>query len=424
MAVSGGVAAGAIVAPSLDLAIGVKLALVLALVMVPIAIADLALFKVHRRESTGLKTPEQSLNEQDLARVLVKCAGFYGTLLCIACLYWAFPLYDSEYYKPFFELLAIGAPPILICAPFFFWFVDRRMVAPRDGYWHAGLLFLAKWRHVDLGELRIHALGWLIKAFFLPLMIGELAVAMRWLGRHPVEDAFSHIVGAVSWVAQLSLYVDLAFVATGYVVTLRLLDSHIRSVNPFVLGWGVALICYQPFWSVISSAYLQYGDNIGWQDWTKGNQVLMYAWGVTIIVVKLLWAWSTVVFGLRFSNLTHRGIITGGPFRLTKHPSYICKNLSWWLISVPFISQQGPLEALNHCLLLLGVNAIYFARARTEERHLSSDPAYVAYALWIREHGVFRWIDHVIPWLAYRPPAAAEQASMKDADKPRVALAE
>lgn len=119
MAVSGGVAAGAIVAPSLDLAIGVKLALVLALVMVPIAIADLALFKVHRRESTGLKTPEQSLNEQDLARVLVKCAGFYGTLLCIACLYWAFPLYDSEYYKPFFELLAIGAPPILICAPFF-----------------------------------------------------------------------------------------------------------------------------------------------------------------------------------------------------------------------------------------------------------------------------------------------------------------
>lgn len=35
-----------------------------------------------------------------------------------------------------------------------------------------------------------------------------------------------------------------------------------------------------------------------------------------------IYAWATIMFGGRFSNLTHRGIITNGPYPWTKHPAY------------------------------------------------------------------------------------------------------
>jgi hypothetical protein len=60
--------------------------------------------------------------------------------------------------------------------------------------------------------------------------------------------------------------------------------------------------------------------------------------------------------------------------------------------------------AVKRCLGLLMMNFIYFMRARTEERHLSRDPTYVQYALWMNEHGVLRWVNRV-PLLRYRAPA-------------------
>jgi len=111
------------------------------------------------------------------------------------------------------------------------------------------------------------------------------------------------------------------------------------------------------------------------------------------------------------------GIITGGPYRLTKHPSYVFKNLGWWLLNVPFLSTAGAGTAIKYTLAMLGVNALYFVRAKSEEMHLSEDPTYVAYAEWINEHGVFRWVGRVVPALRYRPPA---QPTTAPAEEPQV----
>jgi len=108
-----------------------------------------------------------------------------------------------------------------------------------------------------------------------------------------------------------------------------------------------------------------------------------------ILLLTSIYALSTVVFGIRFSNPTNRGIITHGPHRFTKHPAYVSKNLPWWLISVPFISAAGAATAAMHCAILLGVNGIYWLRAKTEERHLMHAPTYRAYAEWIANHGIF-----------------------------------
>ncbi len=55
---------------------------------------------------------------------------------------------------------------------------------------------------------------------------------------------------------------------------------------------------------------------------------------------------------------------------------------------MPFLSMNGAADALRLSLLLLCVNAIYYWRAKTEERHLSADPVYREYAEWISEYGM------------------------------------
>jgi protein-S-isoprenylcysteine O-methyltransferase Ste14 len=187
---------------------------------------------------------------------------------------------------------------------------------------------------------------------------------------------------------------------------LRLFDSHIRSVEPTMSGWVIALMCYQPFYSAVGSAYFHYDDEIYWDNWLEGWPTVRAAWAVAVVFLLIIYSLSTVSFGLRFSNLTHRGIITSGPYRFTKHPAYISKNLSWWLISVPFISAHGWVEALRNCGVLLLLNLVYYARARTEERHLSFDPTYVAYALWMNERGLLRFFARLLPFLRYKPPQA------------------
>ena len=79
------------------------------------------------------------------------------------------------------------------------------------------------------------------------------------------------------------------------------------------------------------------------------------------------------------------------------------QNVSWWLISVPFLGQASYAEAIRHSILLLSVNGIYLLRAMTEERHLSWDRDYVAYKDFIRREGLWARILNLFG----RQPAAS-----------------
>lgn len=377
------------------------------LVALPMAIGDVVVIKVHRRPSAGLKDPASPPNPFDLARLAVKFTGLGTILLAIAVFYWAMPIYRDGFYAPFFDLTVWFLPVLVALAvPYVIW-VDRRMRDPHDGMWEAGKFCLGAWHDRNLAELKTFWLGWVIKGFFLPLMVGGFYSVVGWILAHPFGEDFTGTFATVAWFFKIALFADLAFVSVGYVVTLRVLDTHIRSVNPLVVGWLVAITCYQPFWSLLTNQYLSYNDGFGWWDWLREGSVLAYVWGGLMMLANVLWVWANMTFGLRFSNLTHRGILTNGPYRWSKHPSYIAKNIYWWLLGVPFISLGGGEEALRNCMMLLLVNAIYWARARTEERHLSEDPAYVAYARWIEAHGVFRWVGKLAPALAYKAPSSA-----------------
>lgn len=351
-----------------------------------IFLVDLGWRRVYRRPSTGI---EFSYDNPSWGRALVKYAGLLGSLGFVGLLYWLFPEYHGDYYRRYYQMLWNVVPPLLLLGLPYIYLVDRHMPEPRDGLWQMGMAALLQWRAVDRRALGQHLLGWLIKGFFLPLMFTSMCAG---LSRHLAFD-FNGLVGFKAWfdfLYDFLYFIDVALVSMGYLATLRLTDTHIRSAEPTLLGWAAALACYEPFWSLIGRQYLAYESGVAWGQWLWNYPLAYGVWGGAILVLVAIYAWATVIFGARFSNLTHRGVITNGPYRWTKHPAYIAKNLTWWLISAPFFSQGAPEEMLRHGLLLLGLNGLYWLRAKTEERHLSQDPDYRRYAQWIDEHGLFR----------------------------------
>src|SRR5258708_15442670 len=147
----------------------------------------------------------------------------------------------------------------------------------------------------------------------------------------------------VSWL-NLRLYdffyslifgIDLLFATAGYMLSFRVIDAHIRTAEPTFFGWAVALFCYQPFYSLFERQYVHYDDGFGFGAWLSPYVGLRWAWAGAIIFLIGVYVLATVAFGVRFSNLTHRGILTHGPYRYTKHPAYVSKNLSWWLAAAP-----------------------------------------------------------------------------------------
>ena len=338
------------------------------------------------------------LNSNNWSRIGTKLLGLYAIFGLVALVYWVPHEYRTSFFDPYWQLLKMGMPWVIVLSVPYFWLVDRRMDQPEDSYYKFGSALLGNSK-LDKASILQLCLGWLVKLFFLPMMLVYLGNNINSItsAKYSFASVTSSFGSFYDYFWLLSFTVDLAVVAVGYMLTLRILDSHIRSTEPTLKGWVVAIICYQPISIGISRSYLAYNmDNYYWGHWLSGTGWIYVAWGSFLIVLLFIYSISSVAFGIRFSNLTHRGIITSGPYRYSKHPAYISKNLFWWLVNIPFISKSGDIvEIIRSCLLILLTNAIYWARAKTEESHLMSDPVYQEYASWVNKHGWFAKIKSV-----------------------------
>jgi len=124
-----------------------------------------------------------------------------------------------------------------------------------------------------------------------------------------------------------------------------------------------------------------------WTWWLDGYPWLMTLTGLVLVLLSAIYAWATVAFGIRFSNLTHRGILTHGPYAWTRHPAYVSKNLFWWLAAMPFFATTGSLvDIVRNSTILAAIAGVYYWRAKTEEKHLGADPAYQVYSAWMERN--------------------------------------
>lgn len=362
--------------------------LLMACVFIPGALVEM--FVNLSPESAGIDFRWRSLS---VARIVRKLAALWTIFALLTTAYSALPLYAGKTYENFQWLLDnFGWLLVLVSIPYVA-LVDTFQTEPEDA--------LASWgNHLFSLSLKPDArdvnylLGWLVKGFFMPLMFAFLVGNLESI-RTTNFTTYQHVSGYLYDLSYNSLFfVDVMVGAVGYASTLKLLGTEIRSTEPTLLGWVVALACYDPFWGIVGGSYFSYGHDRPWGALFANYPLLYVIWGSAIIFFVFIYVWATVSFGIRFSNLTHRGIITSGPYRWTKHPAYISKNLSWWLVSIPFLPPDGSvLTALKLSAMLGFVNLIYYLRALTEERHLSRDPVYREYAEYIRTHGLFSFLN-------------------------------
>jgi hypothetical protein len=363
---------------SVPLGVFALMGLLLAAYALPVLLLDMA---NQPRRAAASAPPRQ---------IAPRLAAQFAVFAVIGLGYWLFPYPRTHWlYPALAELGGLALPLLLFVVLLTVLSVALTRPDSDDVSVELGQMLLGRRALSWNGRYKNYALSWLVKAFFLPLMAMFMSQDIAWFRSVHWSDITTSFPNLYGFLSRFIYFLDVTIALAGYLLTFRFAGTHIRSAEPTSFGWLVCLVCYPPFWAGFYDNFFAYESN-PWTRWLwDGTSWLHIGWGSLILLLGFIYLWATIAFGVRFSNLTHRGIITSGPYRFTKHPAYIAKNISWWMISVPFLQDSGVADALRLSLLLLCVNAIYYARAKTEERHLSQDPVYRDYAAWIAKHGLF-----------------------------------
>jgi protein-S-isoprenylcysteine O-methyltransferase Ste14 len=374
---------------------------------VPMVIWSLLYDKVHLRASTGIDWQNPKPLKQTFDISVAKLAGLWATWAIIALIYCVGRWYWTGQYQFSMDMMEAAAPFVLgLSIPYVLW-MDRRFIEPRDGAWHFGQFLMGGGSkdhggEYDREQIYHHLRAWAVKGFFLAFMISIVPGGFGDIVRLDISQVLGNPVAMAHWLIIAMFVVDVQFATVGYLLTMKPLDAHIRTANPYMAGWVAALICYPPF--ILMDGPLNYHVNTAdWAYWLEGHDAILAIWGAILVILTAIYAWATVAFGLRFSNLTHRGILTHGPYRYTKHPAYVAKNLYWWLATMPFlVTSNSFTDMVRNTVIIAAVSGVYFWRAKTEEKHLLSDPAYKEYAEWMDRNApiprVLNWAKVKIGW--------------------------
>ena len=343
---------------------------------------------VHRRASTGIHwaSPRPLAAMIDIS--VTKLAGLWATWAIIGFAYCIARWYWRDNYVFAMDVIGTSAVPLFVLSvPYVLW-LDRVLVEPRDGAWHFGAILIGR-DACDMAEVRRHLLAWTVKGFFCAFMISILPGGFRGIVLLDPGSIAHDPVALAGALIELLFLIDVQIGAVGYLMTLKPLDAQIRSANPYLAGWVAALMCYPPFILMGEGGPLSYHENTSdWAFWMRGRPALLWGWGALLVALTAAYAWATVAFGMRFSNLTYRGVITNGPYRFTRHPAYLAKNLFWWCATLPFLAtSHSTTDMVRNTVILALVSAVYYWRAKTEERHLlGEDAKYREYHAWMAEH--------------------------------------
>ncbi|MBL4797732.1 MAG: DUF1295 domain-containing protein [Oleispira sp.] len=250
-------------------------------------------------------------------------------------------------------------------------------------------------------------LSYLVKLFFAPIMtvfffdnfyhlVSNINYIQTGLITEIVAGNYSHQKlnrDLTNIVPTIIFSIDVSIAWCGYIVSSRWLDNHTVSADPTLFGWAVCLLSYPPFRTIPGWFFSTPDEKMYLQ---LPDQTLVTVLAVLMMISYFLYMLPTIFFGVRFSNLTNRGIIRTGPFAYVRHPAYAAKNIAWWCVGLPVAIYSGlNYGFVSMLLMLIGLvfmSAIYYLRAITEEKHLAIDPYYQAYCKEVR----YRFIPHLI----------------------------
>ena len=129
----------------------------------------------------------------------------------------------------------------------------------------------------------------------------------------------------------ITLAIAVAVYLFGYCVEHDKLGSKIKSIDSTWFGWIVTIMCYAPIFFIVFYV-IPKGD----QEFAffKNEQITAIVRSLIMLVV-LFKTWTIFALGTKSSNLTNRGIVTTGPYKLMRHPHYLAKLIVWWIGVIP-----------------------------------------------------------------------------------------
>lgn len=233
-------------------------------------------------------------------------------------------------------------------------------------------------------------LAWLVKAFFLPMMIIWLTgniwfvIDKVYWWSNEIELLSSNFLYyfntyLFAWILTFIFIIDLLFFTLWYMLESKYLWNKIKSVEPTLLWWAVVLICYPPFNISIEKVLWWYSSDYP----TFDNMYIHITMNIIILITFAIYSRASVALWLKASNLTNRWIISRWPYKYIRHPAYATKNLARLIWALPIIILN--IKELNiKMIILISISlilwfTIYYLRSITEERHLEIDPDYKEY---------------------------------------------
>ena len=326
--------------------------------------------------------------KSNFKRIFYKFFTFFLIwMFCLLFSLFVICVIDFEYYINFYNDALFYSPVIFLLI--FFWIVyyDKRMNNPYDDYYYFSVNFLKG--KVDFVKHKKFILASIVKILFIPYMYSATVDCIYQILRMNYIDLSSF--NFIKFMFLFGLCLDLIIAFGGYLISSKYFGTDNISIDTSWLGWLGCMVCYAPL-VVITELFTHQVDAYIWSYWLSSDQIMYWVWGGVLTFTWLVYWFSTLSFGFRFSNLSWRGLVDKGAYRYLKHPAYLSKNIYWWLHTVPWFGVVG-LDILRNILALVLVSSIYYLRAKTEERHLLQFEEYQKYSIWMRNNGLWSQIQ-------------------------------
>jgi hypothetical protein len=346
----------------------------------PLALYEICVLKSYK--NSGLDFSLWSKRRFCFPRVLKKYAVFIIPILIFFFILSVVPYFQLIKFIPLKDTLLMAAP-FLFAASFLYFLCIDRIQSQTDDHYVLSYIYLSSFcRRQDFRSEFFHLCRvFAVKFFFVPLMVLSLLTLLIELDRLSLSaaDIVSDIRILVSFLLLILLLVDVLYALVGYMFANRLLGTEERSMQTNLLAWFLTLICYGSLWVFIQDFLYSAERAKDWTEFFADFSVWQVLWGLGLVLSTGFYVVATLNLGLRFSNLSHRGIVTTGLYSFTKHPAYIFKNIYLWFLMCPVLFEANILDQIQGVLFLIFIHLIYILRAKTEEEHLSQDKEYRAY---------------------------------------------
>ncbi len=351
-------------------------------------------------------SPRIQRSGSDLFRsVWQKTLGIYLNIALTLAAWYLIPEYMRSIYASLFQAMLVVLPLVVIAVPIMIVITEWRLGFAADYAHQCYLLCMRRFSEMDWATFKTGLFGYVGRGFFLPLNFTAAVLDISKV--RGKEDMFL----TLDW-PQMVNFLDnsifsllLISIIPGYILTSRLMGISVKAAEGSAFAWFFTLLCYPPINRGTGGGWFHYKVHTAtqpWITWFGSDGWLSIAVGSFLIFTFAVHYWGESIFCLRSSHLTNRGIVTNGPFRITKHPVYLIKCISWAVTFLPFLGGNSIRQTASLTLAFLAFCFVYVMRSWVEERLLAKDADYVAYALWMDEHALLRPLGRWIPFFSFR----------------------